>query len=113
MSKRAKKTIAGETVYRNFSDETWKRLGKNKSGWTLAPGKGGETKKPIEVIGGEEKKEEVKKVEGIENITVADVIVHLKTLNTKEEVEAYVGKDERAGVIKATAKRVAEIAEKK
>jgi len=78
---------------------------KNEGGEGKGEGEEGEEGK-----GKGEGGEEIKK-EGIADITIPDVIVHLKTLNTPEEIDAYVGKDDRKGVKSAVASRKEELEE--
>ena len=133
----AKRTLGGKTIKRTFTKIAWDLMGKDKGGWSIDPKemkKGQPVEKPIELEKVEEVVEEVveEKVEEevveeeeteveteaseeskstIENITVADVIVVLKTLNTVEDVKAYIGDDPRSGVEKAAAKRISQIEE--
>jgi hypothetical protein len=51
------------------------------------------------------------KVEGIADITIPDIIVHIKTLSTVEEIDAYIGSDKRKGVLSAVVSRKEEIEE--
>ncbi len=111
----AKKQLGEKIIKRTFTPTAWKLMGKDKGGWKINPNET-EAKKPKELDGGKEEDSgdaggSKESTVGIANITVANVIVALKQLNTVEEIKAYVGNDARGGVEKAVAKRISEIEE--
>lgn len=131
----AKKTLGGskdnkQTVAKSFPKTAWDMMGKDHGGWSIinedefnsintkkksasVPPADKKIETPAEVEKKEVKeevKEEAEKT-GIADITIPDVIVHLKTLNTVEEIDSYVGNDSRKGVLSAVANRKEEIEE--
>jgi hypothetical protein len=126
----AKKTLGEKTITRTFTDQTWKRMGKNKEGWKIDPketakANGEKVEKPSELKKVDDTDADAKAKEDqgamvaedaaaeankdISNITIPDVIIALKALKTVQEVNDYVGKDDRSGVEKAVTKRIGEI----